>query len=570
MDAYEQRRRRKSRARERQVDRQHRQDMMAGLTGSYETTRRWVAGDAGGWRQRALLWLRDAFWYAVRSPRVRKGAAGLIAGMFGLFTVVHVVAGRTFPNVWALGVPVGDMTVTEAEGTLVDAWQNSIRIELVDQGRSWTVSPEQIGLILDAGKTAEAARGVGMAGIPFGYGVTSHVSVDELAAQNFLLDLTTEVNVAPFNAGYEYQGEQLVGIPGRDGRALDVPLTMQRILQDPAGIAERRHLDLIMTPLVPDVTDPTPYLEDARQVASQTFDFTGYDPFTDQLYTWNTTREVVASWLEAGRSGLTLRDEAFGPFIEAQNGTLNDGGQQTRYLDPTDTKDRMRDAIANKESQVYLRIRYRSTTYTIVSGDTGFGISRKTGIPFFLIEELNPSVDWSRLSVGATINIPSRDATLPLDPVPNKRIIVDLSTQSLVAYENGQEVFRWLISSGVSEAPTSPGIFQILSHNDVASGSSFTLCGDRGCGQWQMYWFMGIYEVTPGLMNGFHGAVLLPNGAYLGGGNVGAPYTFGCIMSLDSNAQQLYQWAEEGTVVEILAPEFQPQSDLARIAVGSP
>ena len=62
---------------------------------------------------------------------------------------------------------------------------------------------------------------------------------------------------------------------------------------------------------------------------------------------------------------------------------------------------------------------------------------------------------------------------------------------------------------------------------------------------------MGIYEVVPGLVNGFHGAVELPDGRYLGGGQVGRPFTYGCIMSLDSNAIDLYNWAEEGVVVEI-------------------
>jgi hypothetical protein len=350
---------------------------------------------------------------------------------------------------------------------------------------------------------------------------------------------------------------------------LDVPLTMQRIMQEPSGIVLRRRLELLMTPLLPDVDDPAPYLEAAQLVASQPFEFTGYDPFTDETVAWGTTREVVASWLEAGRTGLTLREDVFAPFIEAQNATLNSPGQRVRYLDPAETKEKVNEAIISQATQVHLRIRYRASSYEIVAGDTGLAISRKTGIPFYLIEEVNPNINWNGLSIGQQINLPSRDLALPIEPVPNKRIIVDLDTQSLVAYENGQEVFRWAISSGIDEAPTSPGIFQILSHNDVASGSSFTLCGDRGCGQWQMYWFMGIYEVTPGLMNGFHGAVLLPNGTYLGGGNVGAPFTFGCVMSLDSNAQQLYQWAEEGTVVEILSHEFQPQSQLARTAFAA-
>ena len=103
-----------------------------------------------------------------------------------------------------------------------------------------------------------------------------------------------------------------------------------------------------------------------------------------------------------------------------------------------------------------------------------------------------------------------------------------------------------------------------MDHNDTAFGSTFELCGQSGCGQWEMYWFMGIYEVVPGLMNGFHGAVLLPNGAYLGGGTVGYPYTYGCIMSENSNAEKLYHWAEDGTVVEIISSGFPPQSQLAR------
>jgi len=150
----------------------------------------------------------------------------------------------------------------------------------------------------------------------------------------------------------------------------------------------------------------------------------------------------------------------------------------------------------------------------------------------------------------------------------NKLIVVNLETQDLVAYENGQPVFNWPISSGIEQAPTSPGVFQILSHESVAYGSSYTLCGDTGCGQWEMQWFMGIYEVTQGLVNGFHGAVLLPNGAYLGGGNVGSPYTLGCIMSQNDNAQKLYEWADDGTIVEIVSSEFQPQSDLGRTAIA--
>lgn len=152
---------------------------------------------------------------------------------------------------------------------------------------------------------------------------------------------------------------------------------------------------------------------------------------------------------------------------------------------------------------------------------------------------------------------------MPHTPKPNKRVIVDLDQQWLAAYENGQLVFSWSISSGRDTAPTSPGIYQILDHSEQAFGSSYNLCDDLGCGQWEMFWFMGIYEVVPGLVNGFHGAVVLPNGAYLNNGAVGNPATFGCVMSENSQAEQLYRWAEQGTVVEIISTEFYPVSQTA-------
>ena len=136
----------------------------------------------------------------------------------------------------------------------------------------------------------------------------------------------------------------------------------------------------------------------------------------------------------------------------------------------------------------------------------------------------------------------------------------------MVAYENGVEVFNWRISSGVTSAPTSPGIYQILNHEPIAYGSSYTLCGDTGCGQWEMNWFMGIYEVVPGLVNGFHGAVLLPDGTFLGGNNVGSQFTLGCVMSRDDEAKLLYDWADKGTIVEIISNEFSPESELGRQA----
>ncbi len=572
MDIYEPGRKpRRNRARERYMVRQSKRSANEAPPSTREGSSIRLSGVnlpgiSDEWKARAGIIARDAWWYATHLPHIRLGIVVAVLLLFIFFIGSYVAGGRIFPSVWSAGVYLGDKTVDEAAYALASAWENDTQIQLIDGTRSWSVKPIEIGLQINAGKTAEAARTVGMAGIPMGWTIEPVVTFNANIAQTFLLDMTAETDIPPFNAGYQWQGEQLVGMRGREGRMLDVAAVMEVLAADPARFAETRRIDLLMNPIPPDVADPDPFLEDAKAITSQAFKVLGYDPFKDETVSWPTNRELLTSWLEAGEYGLTLRDATFSPFLEAQNRTLNPQGNPTRYLDQIETKERLREALAERASSVTLRVRYYPTTYQVVGGDTGYRIARRNGIPYYLVEEANLGRDLGKLSIGDIVQLPSRDKTLPLDPVPTKRIVVNLDTQSMTAFENGQVKFNWLISSGMSDYPTYPGIFQILSHEEEALGSSFTLCNSGGsCGQWTMYWFMGMYEVGPGLMNGFHGAVLLPNGAYLGGGNVGSPYTFGCVMSQNDQAKLLYDWADIGTVVEVVSSEYPPQSPLGQL-----
>lgn len=569
MDGYGTRRNSSRRARERQMARQHRSASAAPLKDALRGQLSGVgmATIESGWFVRTRMVLTDLFWYITHTRQIIFGIIGLIALVFIIFVGSHVVTGRVYPNVYALNVPLGDMTVEEAAAALQNTWVNQYQIQLVDGDRTWSVKPSDIGLQLDVRKTAEAAKGAGLSGLPFGIGVKPVISVDYNTANNYLLNLTTATDIAPYNAGYQWKDNQLTGVAGQNGRMLDTSLTMDTLQKKTIDVVQTGRLDLSMSVIPPQQLDPEPYLEAATKFVSQPFVLNGYDPFTDKTTTWTTTKEALASWLEIGDNGLTLRDSTYAPFLNAQIQSLNPPtATETRYLDPRETQDKLNKAISEQASSVMLRIRYRDTRYTVESGDRAYSISRKTGIPFYLIQEANPGRNLDVLSVGDVLNLPSKDKSVPLDPIPNKRIVVDLNNQSMIAFENGQEKFKWLISSGMDKYPTSPGIYQILTHNEEAAGGSFTLCSNSGlnCGSWTMYWFMGMYEVVPGLMNGFHGAVLLPNGAYLGGGNVGSKYTFGCVMAQNDNAKMLYDWADEGTVVEIISDEFAPQSDLGQ------
>ncbi len=305
----------------------------------------------------------------------------------------------------------------------------------------------------------------------------------------------------------------------------------------------------------PLIADATPLVDFAQALLERPLTIEAYDPVSDQNYPFTAQPDNWGQWLDTRlvfhstgpRMYLSVDSEAVYEYLESQLPAL----PEPLTLDLADGVRAVQDAVASGVLDTWVTVRYLPTVHTVSRGETAYSISRSTGIPFYMIEQANEGRDLSELYYGDEINLPSRDTMLPLRPVRNKRIVVDLSDQYLWAYENGEIVYEWAVSTGISTAPTSAGVFQILSHDEVAYGSSYTLCDEETCGQWVMHWFMGIYEAVPGLVNGFHGAVELPNGRYLGGGQVGRPFTFGCIMSLEENAVQLYEWAELGVVVEI-------------------
>jgi lipoprotein-anchoring transpeptidase ErfK/SrfK len=91
--------------------------------------------------------------------------------------------------------------------------------------------------------------------------------------------------------------------------------------------------------------------------------------------------------------------------------------------------------------------------------------------------------------------------------------------------------------------PILPGIFQVQSHFENAYASNWDL--------WMPH-FLGIYEAVPGFENGIHGLPLLSNGVRLWGSVLGQPASYGCIILTLEAAEELYTWAEDGVVVEIL------------------
>jgi lipoprotein-anchoring transpeptidase ErfK/SrfK len=142
------------------------------------------------------------------------------------------------------------------------------------------------------------------------------------------------------------------------------------------------------------------------------------------------------------------------------------------------------------------------------------------------------------------LTIPSPDVLLPLPVVKNKRIVVSLSEQKMWVYETGAVKWEWPVSTGIPSSPTTPGVFQVQTHEPNAYASNWNL--------W-MPNFMGIYRPVPSsdFMNGFHGFPTRNGSILLWTDDLGHPVTYGCILLSSDNAATLYNWAEVGVVVEM-------------------
>jgi LysM repeat protein len=122
------------------------------------------------------------------------------------------------------------------------------------------------------------------------------------------------------------------------------------------------------------------------------------------------------------------------------------------------------------------------------------------------------------------------DVDAPLDG--ERRIVIDLSDQTLSAYQGEIRVLHSIVSTGKAATPTRPGefaIYQKLKAQDM-SGDDYNLPGVP----WVMY-----YDGE----NAIHGAYWHAN--------FGIPTSHGCTNMTIADARALYTWAPEGTPVTV-------------------
>lgn len=188
-------------------------------------------------------------------------------------------------------------------------------------------------------------------------------------------------------------------------------------------------------------------------------------------------------------------------------------------------------------------------TYVVQRGDTLSSIARRHGVSVSALRAANNLGATSLIVSGQRLSIPdgsgsAGDSTAASSQVPappaghgangEKWIDVNLSTQTLVAYEGQTPVLRTIVSTGTSRYPTVVGTYHIY-----VKYRSARMRGGYGADYYDL-------PNVPHVMY-FYGGYGL-HGTYWHN-NFGTPMSHGCVNLTQSDASWVYNWAPVGTKV---------------------
>ncbi len=205
---------------------------------------------------------------------------------------------KVYPGVSVAGMPLGDLTSTEAAGAIADALNPypGPEITLRFEDRTWVLRAEQVGVSVDAGATAAAAFAVGRAGLAGtlngsvvdlftglgndmlvqweamrdGVELQPILQYNEDLLNTTVQDIAKEVNLASVEGRLNIAGLEVSGMPGQVGRTVDVEATRQTL----STLARRGlggFVELVVEEKRPAILSVEPAVEKAKTVLGRSF-----------------------------------------------------------------------------------------------------------------------------------------------------------------------------------------------------------------------------------------------------------------------------------------------------------
>jgi hypothetical protein len=276
------------------------------------------------------------------------------------------------------------------------------------------------------------------------------------------------------------------------------------------------------------------------------------EPFALSLW-WNSglvTRTITpierTDWVQVTAQGDRIVTNLNSQGIRATLAKINAelGPEAAMRLDEVTAM--VQQALTQGDHEVWIVVPHSEIRYVVQRGDTYESVGDHFGIPVSRILAANPDIwDNGGFGVGHAITIPAQSVMLP-QPIAasnRQRIEVDLTNQSLYAYDGETRVLSTSISSGIPKWRTLIGVFQVEEKVDDAYNKLAHV---------HMPNWLSIYDIgDPGnsLTNGIHALPVLSGGSRLWAGYLGHPVSFGCIVMGIEESDWLYNWVQIGTPV---------------------
>ncbi|MGH2537345.1 MAG: LysM peptidoglycan-binding domain-containing protein [Candidatus Promineifilaceae bacterium] len=185
-----------------------------------------------------------------------------------------------------------------------------------------------------------------------------------------------------------------------------------------------------------------------------------------------------------------------------------------------------------------------TTIYVVQRGDILSRIALRFGVSTAALIQANNLANPDHIYAGQRLIVPAGGVAPEAAPVnppaeisaEERWIDVNLTTQTLVAYEGSTPVLTTLVSSGTWQYPTVTGQFHIYLRYVSQDMNGYRLGYD--------YYLPDVPYVQYFFRNyGLHGTYWH--------NNFGTPMSHGCVNLRTADAQWLYNWATFGTLVNI-------------------
>jgi vancomycin resistance protein YoaR len=282
----------------------------------------------------------------------------LALGAFAIGFEVYF-AGRIYPGFSVVGIDLTGLKPKEAAELLQEhiEYPEHGHILFQEGGEIWLTTPAEVGFYLDPESTALLAYDQGRQGglvtrlwtqfttWYYGKGITPRYVFDERAAFNYLKGLADRIDLPAQEASLKVEGVNVVVTPGRVGRNLDIPTTLEALITQLQTLQDGE-VPLTISETKPAIIDVSEQADLARQVLSDSLTLVVPGGSESDPEPWIFKPEELASMLtiervpspEGDRYQVGLQEKALRDFLEGIAPELVRKEQNARFIFNDDTR----------------------------------------------------------------------------------------------------------------------------------------------------------------------------------------------------------------------------------------